>query len=109
MLQDARLIASVVAGAVAGEGLCELEGVVGGAVCERVDGHIIVGNHVGKQESGVRHAVTTCPPLNTGRRVDAQIHSVVGRCLLLMLMRSGRRSSTLQARTLAPTPTGRVY
>ena len=36
---NAGLVASVVAGAVAGEGLRELEGVVGGTVCERVDGH----------------------------------------------------------------------
>ena len=49
MLQNAGLVAAVVAGAVAGEGLRELEGVVGGAVCERVDDHIIVGNHVGKE------------------------------------------------------------
>ena len=45
-MQNAGLIASVVAGAVAGEGLCELEGVVGGAVCEYVNGHIVVGNNL---------------------------------------------------------------
>ena len=48
-MHDTGLVASVVAGAVAGEGLCELEGVVGGAVCEYVNGHIVVGNHVGKE------------------------------------------------------------
>ena len=48
MVQNASLVASVVADAVAGEGLRELEGMVGGAVCECVDGHIVVGNNIGK-------------------------------------------------------------